>query len=349
MDLKEIILKLTNNHGVSGREENIKEIIRKIVEPISDKVWTDKLGNLFALKEGKSKDKKRFLISAHMDQIGMIVLKIEENGIIKFHSLGGINPLTLGGTPVIIHGKEKLYGVIGLRPPHIAREGEAGKIGNMKELYIDTGYTRKELKDKVQTGDIITYDFETEILFDKYPMGQAMDNRAGCLTLIAMLDRLQIIKNRHDVIAMFSVQEEVGLRGAKVGTYSVEADFGAALDVTFADPIADQRDTIKFNDPGFGLDKGPNFCPKLREQFVKIMDDESIPYQDCLAPYPGGTDAYMMQIINGGIPVLGIDIPLKYMHTPTEFVNLTQISNAARALAIASALIEFPCSEEVIK
>ena len=330
-DLKKYIGDISRTPAVSGFEDGMRERVVSVIKDKVDDIRTDRLGNVCAFKKGTGRDRLKILFDAHMDQIGMMITKIEENGILRFTKIGGLNPLTLFGKRVRIFGRREMYGILGMKPPHLSTKEELSTVEPVEKLFIDAGFSSKEEAGKsVSVGDTAMLDSHfSELLGDNYS-GAGFDNKAGVLTLISFALLLERTVNYHDVYLLFASQEEVGLRGAKVGGYAVDPDVAVVCDVTFADPVGNPVDISTGKGPVIG--KGPNFFPPLAKKIFEIADREDIPVQDEVEPRPGGTDAYYLQITRLGVYTSGISIPLRYMHSPGEIINLKDVYRASRLM-----------------
>jgi putative aminopeptidase FrvX len=335
-DLKKYIEDISRAPSVSGFEKKMAELVISIIKDAVDDIWQDRLGNVCAFKKGKGPVRLKILFDAHMDQIGMMITRIEENGILRFTGIGGLNPLTLFGKRVRIFGRKEIFGIVGMKPPHLSTDEEMKTVEPVEKLFIDAGFSsEKDALENVGVGDTALADScFSELLGDHYT-GSGFDNKAGVLTLISFALLLERTINYHDVYLLFASQEEVGLRGAKVGGYSVEPDIAVVCDVTFADPVGNPQDIGTGKGPVIG--KGPNFFPPLVKKICDIAKREDIPVQDEIEPRPGGTDAYVLQITKQGVYTAGISIPLRYMHSPGEIINIKDIYRASRLMTHLSA------------
>jgi endoglucanase len=316
--------------SVSGFEDAFTDRLQELVSPYVDSVERDRLGNLIAEKRGFGGEPARLLLDAHIDQIGLMIDGIEENGILRFTEIGGINPLTLYGKRVTLLGKRERVGVIGMLPPHLTAPDDK-KGEPLHKLFVDAGFkSRSHAEAHVQIGDIaVVYSYSDRLLGSCFT-GSGLDNKAGVLTLLAAASLLSQVKHYHDVYFLFAVQEEVGLRGARVGSYTIEPDVAVACDVTFADP-GDSSITVQTG-KGPVLGKGPNFYPPLVHRLADIAQREDIPTQEEIEPRPGGTDAYFLQVTKRGVFTAGVYIPLRYMHSQVEVIEVKDVYRAAKLL-----------------
>lgn len=340
MNTKEFLIKLCNGHSVSGHESGIIELVESAFSRYADRVSVDKLGNVVILKKGKNSiSNSKVMIAGHIDEIGLVVKSIEENGFIKFTNIGGIDPRAILSQEVTVHGKKDLFGVIVSKPPHLQEESENEKALKMDELYIDLGYDNSEVKKYINIGDVITINREIKELKGDRLAGKSLDDKAGIASMYECIKELSKIEHELDLYFVCTVQEEVGLRGAVTSTYSLTPDFGVAIDVGFAStPELPKRDTIDMG-KGPGITIGGYIHSKLREKLVEVAKEYNIPFQYEVAPDSIGTDADAIQITRKGIPTLNLSIPLRYMHTSVEVVDMKDIRNTAKLLAFFIASI----------
>jgi len=330
--LEKHIESMMKTPSVSGYEKDFARQIQEKILPFVDKTEIDTLGNLIAYKKGTGKNKLKIMLSAHMDQIGLMITKIEENGILRFAPIGGINPLTLYGKRIsIFTGKTTVTGIIGMKPPHLS-DPSNNKPEAISELFIDCGFMdSKTCSEKITVGDLALVDFEFQKLKNNHYSCSGFDNKAGVLTILSAAEILSAREHYHDVIYLFSVQEEVGCRGAKVGTFFVEPDIALICDVTFGDPKGNISDVKTGEGPA--LAKGPNYHPYIISRLEELAETEDIPFQVEIESRPGGTDAYVTQVSRSGVFSALISIPLRYMHTQVEIINLKDIYRASKLMA----------------
>jgi len=329
--LKSYAEKLTAVPSVSGFEGAFADLIVSIIGDKVESVQRDVMGNVIAFRGGRGRERLKLLFEAHMDQIGLMITRIEENGILRFTNVGGINPLALFGKRVKVFGKKEIFGVIGMKPPHIAAEEEISAVESLDRLFIDAGYSSKtEAEELVTPGDIAVLDYRSEGMLADHFCSSGLDNKAGVLALLAASELLETSKNYHDVYFLFSTQEEVGLRGAKVGGFTVSPDAAFVCEVTFGDQTGSGSDIRTGKGPVVG--KGPNFYPPLVKLICDIAKREDIPIQEEIEPRPGGTDAYYLQITKQGVYTATLAVPLRYMHSQTEIICMKDVYRAAKIL-----------------
>lgn len=329
----ELLESLSNHNGTSGYEHTLREIIISHFEKYAE-VTVDKLGNITAFKKGSaSGDRVKIMLAAHMDEIGLMVKDIEENGFLRFTNVGGIDPRTILGQEVIVHGKENLFGVIGAKPPHLQDAKEQDKGIKMEDMTIDIGYSYDRVKELVEIGDSITINRSLIELKNGRVSGKALDDRAGLVALYECLKELNDLNHQADVYLVATVQEEETMAGASTAAYRINPDIGIAVDVGFATtPELDKADTIELGE-GPGITLGGNIHPGLRKKLVATAKEYNIPHQMEITVGPTGTDARAIQISREGIPSLVLSIPLRYMHTSVEVIDMADIKNTGKLLA----------------
>ncbi len=336
MDIKALLKRMSETAGVSGYETAVSEIVSTC--PWADDTRTDPLGSLILTKRGtRNTDgtRPKVMLAAHMDEIGLIVSAVEKGGFLRFDTIGGFDQRVLLAQEVVVHGRKVLPGIIGAKPPHIQKPDERKKAVPLDELFIDVGFESAEaVQEFVQVGDLITLRAGSTELQGSMLSGKAMDDRASVAVMFECLKVLQSMTHTADVYATATVQEETGYRGAITSTFGIMPDVGIAIDVGHGDmPGVPESDSIKVGGgPGIGL--GPHVHPKLHERFVKTARDWNIPYSIEPSPYPGGTDAFAIQVTQMGIPTILLSLPLRYMHTPVETLDYEDVQRTGRLIAI---------------
>ncbi|KYH31573.1 putative aminopeptidase YsdC [Clostridium tepidiprofundi DSM 19306] len=330
MNEKSLLKNLCMGHAPSGRENWIFPLIKEAFEPYCDEVRQGNLNNVYAIKKGNGKES--IMIMAHSDEVFLMVTEICKNGFIKFDATG-IDPKTLISQEVCIHGRKKIDGIIGIKPPHIMNEDDRKSAVKIKDLMIDTGISEENIKHIVSVGDFVTLKREFYELLNNNVTCKATDDRAGIVAMWSCAKELKNINNDLDVYFVASCQEEVGHRGAKMASYDLNPTLAIAIDVTFdGGKMGDEdRETKLGGGPVICI--GPNIHPKFREKIMKIAEEYNIAYQIEVEPGSTGTDAWDIQISRKSVPTLLISIPQKYMHTSVEIVNMDDIKNTGRLIA----------------
>lgn len=331
--LKDFIREMVETPGLSGYESKVSKVIEKHFKSYADDIRRDKLGSLVALKKGKAGGKKKVMLAAHMDEIGLMVKKIDENGFIKFTTIGGVDQRTLLTLEVIVHGEKDLFGIIGNKPPHILEEEEKKKAVKIEDMLIDVGLPKEEVEKFISVGDPISFRRKMISLQNDVISAKALDDRAGVAVMYECLKELNKMNHDCDVYAVATVQEEVGLRGAITSTFDIFPDIGIAIDVGFAHtPELSKDDTCELG-KGSAIAFGANIHPKVYEGLIKIAKEYNLPYQEEVYPAGTGTDTWAMQITRSGVATGLLSIPLRYMHTSVETIDINDIKYAGKILA----------------
>jgi len=330
-----LLEKLCNATAVSGDEHEVRKIVLEEVKPIADDIRVDALGNVLARKLGKGEDRVRVMIAAHMDEIGFMIVKNHEGGLFEFVCVGGIDERQLPGKSVLV-GRDHLPGVIGAKPIHMTTKKERGEKIPLSSMRIDLG---PEAGDKVKEGDRATFATRFEVL--GYSIrAKALDNRFGVATLIELLKHAP---ENIDLLAAFTVQEEVGLRGARVAAYAFDPDMAIAVDSTPAYDLPhwdDEDENVRYNTK---LDGGPALYVmdsatiadrRLVKWLVETGEESSIPYQ-FRQPGGGGTDAGVIHKTRSGIPSISVSVPSRYAHTAAGIARRADWENTLRLLHAA--------------
>lgn len=342
MDIQ-LLERLCKACGVSGDEDEIREIILAEIKPYADEIKVDSLGNILAFKKGKQRAKSRLLLSAHMDEVGFIVTNIESNGTLKFSAVGGIDKKAACGKAVLI-GKNKLAGVIGTVPVHVLKADERAKNPSIDSLYIDIGADSKEQAEKyVSLGDCVYFDSVFEA--DERIIGKAIDDRAGCMALIEMLKS----DLEYDTYFSFVVQEEIGLRGAKAAAFTLNPDIAIVVESTTASDIPDVSGADKVCCVGKGavvsfMDGATMYD---REFYRLIMDKAKkadIPVQT-KTKIAGGNDAGAIHQSRGGVRTAAISVPCRYLHSSTSLISRADLQAVCDTIKLAAELAanDFTC------
>lgn len=331
----DLLRRLSETPGVSGREEQVRAIVVEQLKPLVDELSVDALGNVIAIKRGSSD--RKVMLAAHMDEIGFMARYIDERGFVRIQPLGGFDPRTLVAQRVVVHtrGGERLRGVLtpATKPIHLLGDERPG-TPKLEEFYVDLGLPGERVQELVSLGDSITMDRTFEQVGENV-IGKAMDDRTGVFTMIEALRQLG--KHHATVIAVATVQEEVGLRGATTSAFAVQPDVAIAIDTTLAVDTPGMPDTEAVTRLGEGVaikvfDSSfiPNF--KLVGHLREVAERHAIRHQMEVLPR-GGTDAGAMQRARGGAAAITISIPSRYVHTVNEMISVADLDAAAKLLA----------------
>ena len=320
-----LLKKLTDIDGLPGWEDNVRAAIEEEIKDYVDEMYTDVLGNLIAVKN-QNADGKHIALSAHMDEAGMVVKRIEKSGLIKFESWG-VSPAVLLSKTVKI-GKERVPGVIGSKPIHLQKPAEADTVPEIESIFIDIGATSKEDAEKyVEPGDYISFDSEYRELAEHKIKAKALDDRLGCAAIIEIL-RSDISSK---LTAVFCVQEEVGLRGSAVAANQVFADLIINIEATVCADSEDIDEHLRVTTHGAGpalsiIDRTSIYQKEHYDTIIETAKAEGIPIQFRRTGV-SGTDAGNYHLAHGGTPVIGIAVPCRYIHTPISMCDRRDYEN----------------------
>ena len=330
----DLLTKITEAPGAPGHEERIRSLVHQHLKDYCDDCYVDRMGNLIALKKGRKEGK--LLIAAHMDEIGFVVSHIDQDGFIRFHPLGGFDPKTLTAQRVIIHGTEDIMGVMGSKPIHIMTAEERKTPPKIDDYFIDTGRSPEELKEKIDIGDPITRE-RSMVRMGPCINGKSLDNRVSVYVALEVLRQFKE-QPAFDSYFAFTVQEEVGLRGAQTIANKIHPDFGIAVDTTIAYDLPGSKDHEQVTHLGKGaaikiLD-GRTICDGRMVRFLRqIAKENEIPWQHEVLPL-GGTDTAALQREGDGGSIAGaISIPTRHIHQVIEMCHCEDIEAAVQLLS----------------
>lgn len=343
MDQKsfERLKKICETPGTSGFEHPIRTHILEEVRPLVDETLVDSMGNIIAKVTAKKKPtnspSKRVMACAHMDEIGFVVSHIEKGGFLRLYPLGGFDVKTLCAQRVLIYGKEPILGAIGTKPVHILKDEERRKVPELEELYVDTGLSEEQVRQTVSVGDPVAR-FQSTIRLGNLVCAKSLDNRISVFALIETLRRLPALEV--DFYAVFSTQEEVGIRGARVAAAQVQPDIGIALDVTLANDVVgiSEKDYCTRLGAGVGIkvmDGSTVACKELVDYFVETAKRNKITYQMELL-VRGGSDTSGLQYLAGKGALCGcLSIPCRNVHSSCEAVHGDDVEASINLLIAA--------------
>ena len=337
MSMRELLKELVSIPAACGFEHSLARFVVKRLQGKVDDIYVDGIGNVIAKKQGKLPG-PTLLISAHADEVGFIVKKIEDNGLIRFNKIGGHDDRVLLSAKVLVSSeKGPLYGVIGTISAHMLATDDPKLVRKHSELYIDVGAADKEgvLALGIQIGDPVTWATPYQEFGQNRAMGHGFDDKAGCAILVRIFEEIDFSKVHGTVYGVFSAQEELGLRGARVASHQINADVVIAVDTTAC------SDTFEaMMDGTMCLGKGPGIkvmdayllaSVPVRKKLKALAEENNIPYQ--LEIFSGiGTDAGEMHMAHGGIPSSVISIPSRYAHSPCEVIDLEDLEHSKNLL-----------------
>jgi len=323
-----LLKQLSEAFGVSGAENEVRNILKKELEPFGV-VKTDSLGNLFVHKSYLP-EKPRIMLCAHMDEVGLMIKSIDKNGLLKFYTVGGIDERILISKHVVI-GPKKIKGVIGAKAIHLQEPKERKIPLKTKNLYIDIGAKDKDKASKlINVGDYALFDTSYRELSNNVIAGKAFDDRIGCYVIA------EILKRRYQVsiTGAFTVQEEIGLRGSATAAYSINPDLAIVIDGTFASDVPDTKEENYCTTLGHGpaitfMDMTYISQKKLFDRVISIAQRNRIQFQLKRTAF-GGTDAGRIHITRKGIPTIVISVPCRYIHSPVSLAKTEDIQNTIR-------------------
>ncbi len=328
-----LLKKICEAPGVPGYESRIRKIILDEVTPLVDSVEVDNMGNVITLKKGKS-SKKRAMVGAHMDEIGFIVTHVDDKGFVRFTTLGGFDPKTLTAQRVVIHGKKDIIGVMGTKPIHVMSPEERTKMPKITDYYIDLGMPKEEVEKVVSIGNPITREREL-IEMGNCVNCKSIDNRVSVFVLIETLRKLKSVP--YDVYGVFTVQEEVGIRGANVAAHTINPDFGFGLDTTIAFDLPGAQPHEKVTSLGEGaaikiMDASTICDYRMVEYMKEVADNNKIKWQPELL-VAGGTDTAGIQRMGKNGAISGaVSIPTRHLHQVIEMAHKEDIDGAIKLL-----------------
>jgi putative aminopeptidase FrvX len=345
VDLKAHLKDLCAVAAPSGHEAPIRDVIRAAWADWVDEFTIDGLGSLIAVKRGTgSEPRRKIMLCAHMDEIGLIVTEVRD-GFIRTSKLGGTDYRVLLAQPVIVHGRRALKGVFGAAPPHMARSRQ--EYPQADELWIDVGLPAAEVAELVRVGDVITFDAPPFELKGERLAGKSMDNRISVAAVSACLHELSRRLHTWDVIAVASAQEESGGSGAASATYYIQPDIAIVLDGTYGKQKGtDDDDSFPLGE-GPTLGRGPNFHPLLVQALQKTAKEQDIKTHIEAMPGNSRTDAWEVQVSRAGVPTALVSIPMANMHTPAEIVDVRDVRRAGRLVAAFIAGLEPDFLDEI--
>ena len=326
-----ILKELSEAFGVSGNEDDVRAIVLDAVREHVDEVKVDALGNVLAFKRGTGRQRMRVMLAAHMDEVGLMVVGHDNDGFLRVRSVGGIDPRLLPGTLLQV-GSERISGVIGVKPIHLLKDN-GDKVAKLEDLVVDVGAKSKdEARKLAPLGTYATFATRFRELGPTV-RGKAFDDRAGCAVLVELLRGERF---RFDLHAVFTVQEEVGLRGARVAAYAIEPDCAFALEGTVADDMPKDKDTSPTTELGQGpaitvMDRSFIADRRLVRLLTSTAEEIGIPYQ-IKQPGIGGTDAGAIHLTREGVPSVTVAVPCRYIHSPVALLSLDDFNNTVRLM-----------------
>lgn len=330
MDTKELLKLLVDPVSIAGSESNVSEIVKKLLaENGCEDIFCDNMGNVIGTFKCGCENAPKLMIEAHMDEIGLMVSGFADEGSLLFVPLGGFDQKVLPGSEVTVHTESgDIYGIIGAKPPHLITD--RSKAVAMADMSIDIGFSKEESKKRVKIGDLISFNCNFEELKGAVA-GRCFDDRAGVAAIIKTLEYVKDYKIECDIVCAITVQEELGMRGARVVCKSVEPDCAICIDAGFGT----SANCSEGFDLGSGVvvSVGPNLHPKLNDLILEAAKDAKIDVTVDVENGNTGTNAWEVQVAGVGVPVSLLSFPLRYMHSTYEVIDVKDIESIAKLIA----------------
>ncbi|WP_028514643.1 M42 family metallopeptidase [Ruminococcus flavefaciens] len=330
MDIRSTVVSLSEISGTSGSESKAAQLALGMLReycPDAEIINGNVTGKFGTHREGLPS----LLLDAHIDQIGFAVTYITDDGFIKVGNIGGIDRRLLPAQPVVVHGSRDIKGVICSVPPHLT--SGSSEVLEMDDVAIDTGLTKEELEKLVSLGDSVTFDVTCRDLIGSRITGGALDDRCGVASILYALELLKGSDLAYNVTVLFSTQEEVGERGAKIGAFEIDPDIALAVDVSFAYAIGEEESKCGYLGKGPMIGISPSLSREISDELINTAKSADIPYQIEVMSGLTGTNADRFSVNRCGAKACTVSIPLRNMHTPVEVIDITDAEQTAKLLA----------------
>lgn len=336
MEHVDFLKEMLETPSPTGSEETVAALVRSRLSDVADKIETNTMGSVHAHLAGTGEGPS-FMLAAHMDEIGLMVTYISDDGFLSVAAVGGVDAAILPGMRVDVHTRVgTLRGVVGRKPIHLITPDERKNVTPIDKLVIDLGLPAEKVKESVRIGDVITFGVGFEEYGEGMAVSRAFDDKCGVWVAIRVMEELAAAgRAQGEYVAVATVQEEIGTRGAMTSAYGINPDVAIAFDVTHAtDYPGIEKSKYGNIECGRGpvIARGPNINPCVFDRLIAAAEAEGIPYQLEAEPSVTGTDARAIQVTRGGIPCGLVSVPLRYMHTPTEVVALSDLENTVKLL-----------------
>ena len=336
MRTEEFLREATALPGLSGNKAAVAAYIAQAFRPYCDEVRIDRLNSVISRIQGTG---PKVMICAHLDEIGLMVSRIETDGAVRVTPVGGVDPRILPGMRVTVYGRQKLLGVIGAKAPHLLTAADRQKNYRMEDLYVDLGMGPERVLENVSVGDCVALETGFSPLLNGRIATKTADDRACVAILLRAMEHLKRMDTTADLYFVASCQEEVGGYGASTAGFGVAPDFGIVLDVTHArTPGTPDLEAFELDSPTIAM--GPYIHPVLRKKLVDTAREINVSYQDELVPRYTSTDADDLEMVRGGVPCVLLSLPVRYMHTAVETFDPHALEECARLLAAYCAAIQ---------
>ncbi|MBP1546850.1 MAG: M42 family peptidase [Oscillospiraceae bacterium] len=329
--LTELVIKLADSYGVSGNESDTAALCLSEIKKYTDNAYI-KNGNVIAHFGERTDKKPHVLIDAHLDRVGLIVTGITEEGFIAADCIGGLDRRIFPAQRVVIHGRENIGGVICTLPPHLKKDSS---VMGKDKIFIDPICDRETVREAVSLGDMISFDSPCTELLNGRISGAALDDRCGIAAIIAAVDSLDCDHNSlpYSFTVMFSAQEELGERGACIGAFDIDPDISIAVDVSFALCGGENPRKCGVLGKGCMIGTAPSLDRELSRWFMNYSKENDLPYQTEVMNGTTGTNADRFSVNKCGSKAVTLSIPLRYMHTPAEVIDITDCESTAALIA----------------
>ena len=334
MDLREMVKTLSQTDAPSGFESTAAELAKQLLQPYVDEISIDALGSLTAIRRGTGENKVRVMLDAHLDEVGFIVTG-HTDGFLRFAPLGGIDARLLPAMTIKMLETSPVFGVIDVLPPHLLSGEDAEKSIKIDDLYIDIGCTQEEAERFVPVGTPAVYASELLELGENLLAGKAFDDRACFAAIVRALELLGDTKLGFDLYILASSQEELGRRGAMPAVFSAEPDYCIILDVDHAKTSDSKPYQGKPLGSGVVIARGPNMNRELTDKLIMLAKERDIAHTISVEPGDSGTNARVIQTVRSGVCTALLGVPLRYMHSPSEVLDLRDIEATAQIVCAA--------------
>ncbi len=331
MDRFKLLKELTTKYGITGFEGEMAEYLKDKLAVFCDEVSIGKNNCVTGIIRSNKENAKKVMLEAHLDRIGLMVSKIDDNGFVTFSALGGIDERILPASEVVILGKTEVFGIIGAKPPHLKTKSDAQTVA-ISDMLIDTGICGDELRKKISIGDPILLKSPFCQLIGNRVSSPALDNRAGIAAILTCLEKIKKTDLTCDILVAFTSGEESGFVGARTVFNDIIPDLAVIVDVTHGRTPDEKSEKTFELGSGVIICRGPNLHYDITKEIIRLAKEKNIPHDIEVASASSGTNAWAIQTQRGGIPCALLSIPLRYMHTTVETVDMSDVEETARLL-----------------
>lgn len=331
MNVKEKLFKLSTAIGVAGDEFSASNIACEMLKKYAPDANVDHFGNVIGNIGEREEGKPHILLDAHIDEIGLIVTYITDEGFLKVANCGGVDRRVLLAQQVTIFGKEEIKGIITSTPPHLEEDDK--KVPKMEDVFVDIGMSKEQAESIISLGDRAVIDANACELLNGRVTSKAIDDRSGVVAILYALEKIKGKELPYSISVLFSAQEETGERGAKTAAFKINPDLAIAVDVSFALTSDDSEHKCGKMGKGVMIGVAPSLNKDLSNQLISIAKEKKVPYQIEVMDGTTGTNADVIGVTRGGVKTVTLSIPLKYMHTPVEVVEIKDIENTGKLIA----------------